>query len=139
MSQVAAAPDAVRAAPAIRPQVGRDEWIMRGAMIVIGLGLVVTLALPLGVMLAKSFQNTKGEAVGLANYVQYFATPALARSIGNSFSVSILSTLITVPLAFVYAYALTRSCAPGRALFKTIALIPILVPSLLPGIALVYL
>ena len=64
---------------------------------------------------------------------------ALARSIGNSFFVSILSTLITVPLAFVYAYALTRSCAPGRGLFKTIALIPILVPSLLPGIALVYL
>jgi iron(III) transport system permease protein len=139
MGRVATAPVAVPTAPAVRAQVSRDEWIMRGAMTVIGVGLVVTLALPLGVMLAKSFQNAAGEMIGLANYGQYFATPALARSIGNSFFVAILSTLITVPLAFVYAYALTRSCAPGRALFKTIALIPILVPSLLPGIALVYL
>jgi iron(III) transport system permease protein len=53
--------------------------------------------------------------------------------------VSILSTAITVPLAFLYAYALTRSRMPLRGLFKTIALVPILVPSLLPGIALVYL
>ena len=52
---------------------------------------------------------------------------------------SVLSTLITVPLAFLYAYALTRSCLPLKPLFKTVALIPILVPSLLPGLALVYL
>ena len=37
MGEVATAPDAVRALPAIRPQVSRDEWIMRGAMGVIGL------------------------------------------------------------------------------------------------------
>src|SRR5262249_40894136 len=63
----------------------------------------------------------------------------LARSIVNSFTVAILATLITVPLAFVYAYALTRSCLPLPGMWKTIALVPILVPSMLPGIALVYL
>jgi len=108
-------------------------------MAVIGLYLVVALALPLGIMLAKSLEGGRGEFVGVKNYVQYFSTPALFRSIGNSLYVSILSTLITVPLAFGYAYALTRSRMPLRGLFKTIALVPILVPSLLPGIALVYL
>ncbi len=44
-----------------------------------------------------------------------------------------------MPLAFLYAYALTRSCLPWKPLFKTVALVPILVPSLLPGLALVYL
>jgi len=106
---------------------------------VIGLYLVAALALPLGLMLAKSFQGPKEEFVGLANYVRYFSTPALFQSIGNSLWVSILSTLITVPLAFVYAYALTRSRMPFRGFFKTVALVPILVPSLLPGLALVYL
>ena len=125
--------------PAVKPQVSRDEWTMRSVMVLIGLYLVVTLALPLWVMLSKSFQDHDGAFVGLANYAQYFSTPALAHSIYNSFLVSILSTAITVPLAFVYAYALTRSQAPLRGLFKTIALVPILVPSLLPGIALVYL
>src|SRR5438034_4103566 len=127
------------AAPVVRPETGRDEWIMRALMGLIGLYLVVTLALPLWIMLSKSLYGPKGGFVGLANYVQYFSTPALVQSVYHSLFVSILSTAITVPLAFVYAYALTRSCLPRKGLFKSIALVPILVPSLLPGIALVYL
>jgi iron(III) transport system permease protein len=106
---------------------------------VIGLYLIAALALPLGLMLAKSFQGSQEEFVGLTNYVRYFSTPALFRPIGNSLWVSILSTVITVPAAFGYAYALTRSRMPFRGFFKTVALVPILVPSLLPGLALVYL
>jgi len=126
-------------APLVRARVSRDEWIMRAGLGVIGLYLVTFLAAPLWVMLAKSVQSSKGEPVGLANYAQYFSTPALAASITNSFTVSVVSTAITVPLAFLYAYALTRSAMPGKSLFRTIALIPILMPSLLPGIGLVYL
>jgi len=106
---------------------------------VIGLYLVGALALPLGLMLAKSLEGPQDQFVGLANYVRYFSTPALFQSIGNSLWVSALATVITVPLAFVYAYALTRSLMPFRGFFKTVALVPILVPSLLPGLALVYL
>jgi iron(III) transport system permease protein len=127
------------AAPLVRPRVAGDEWAMRALMVVIGLYLVVALAFPIGVMLLRSLEGGRGEFVGLANYARYFSTPALFRSVGNSLWVSALSTVITVPLAFGYAYALTRSCMPLRGLFKTIALVPILVPSLLPGIALVYL
>ena len=47
--------------------------------------------------------------------------------------------LIVVPLAFLYAYALTRAVLPARWLFQGIALIPIFAPSLLPGLALIYL
>ena len=41
--------------------------------------------------------------------------------------------------AFIYAYALTRSCMRFKPLFRSIAFIPILAPSLLPAISLVYL
>ncbi|MDH3663368.1 MAG: putative 2-aminoethylphosphonate ABC transporter permease subunit, partial [Alphaproteobacteria bacterium] len=78
-------------------------------------------------------------AVGLRNYVEYFTTPALRRSIGNSLFIATITTVITVTLAFLFAYALTRSCMPAKGLFRMIAMVPILVPSLLPGIALVYL
>ncbi len=139
MAEATLADRAAGPAPLIKAKVGRDEWTMRAFMVLIGLYLVATLALPLWAMLSKSFQNGAGEFVGLANYLHYFGTPALSYSIHNSFFVSMVSTLITVPLAFVYAYALTRSCLPLKGLFKTIALAPILVPSMLPGIALVYL
>jgi iron(III) transport system permease protein len=127
------------AAPAVKPQLSRDDWTMRALTLVIGLYLVVTLAVPLWVMLGKSLQDARGGFVGIANFLEYFRTPALFSSIYNSFLVAILSTAITVPLAFLYAYALTRSRVPAKGLFKTLAFIPILVPSLLPGIALVYL
>lgn len=76
---------------------------------------------------------------GLQNYVTYFSTPSLFQSIENSLFIAALSTVITVSLAFGFAYALSRSCMRFKGFFRLIALAPILVPSLLPGIALVYL
>ena len=76
---------------------------------------------------------------GLDNFRTYFSTPALFRSIENSLFIAVLSTIITVSLAFGFAYAINRSTMRFKGLFKLIAMIPILVPSLLPGIALVYL
>ncbi|MFV2092845.1 MAG: putative 2-aminoethylphosphonate ABC transporter permease subunit, partial [Hyphomicrobiales bacterium] len=77
--------------------------------------------------------------VGISNYLTYFSTPALFRSIQNSLFIALLSTLITVSLAFGFAYAINRSCMALKGMFRLIAIAPILVPSLLPGISLVYL
>ncbi|MFO0998624.1 MAG: putative 2-aminoethylphosphonate ABC transporter permease subunit [Alphaproteobacteria bacterium] len=112
---------------------------MRGAVALVGGGLLVGVGLPLYTMLSKSFEDKAGAFVGFANYAKYFATPALSQSILNSITISLAATVITVGLAFVFAYGLTRSCMPARRLFKAIALIPLLAPSLLPAIALVYL
>ena len=78
-------------------------------------------------------------STGLSNFINYFSTPALFKSIQNSIFISIISTIITVILAFWFAYALNRSCMRFKGFFRLIAMAPILVPSLLPGIALVYL
>ena len=50
-----------------------------------------------------------------------------------------LTTLITVPLAFVFAYAIQRTCIPCKALWRNIAMIPILAPSLLAALSFIYL
>lgn len=47
--------------------------------------------------------------------------------------------MIIVPTAFIFAYALMRSCIPFKPLFRYLALIPLLAPSLLPAISFVYL
>jgi iron(III) transport system permease protein len=79
------------------------------------------------------------KSTGIGNFARYFETPALVRSIKNSLLISAISTLITVTLAFGFAYALSRSCMRFKGVFRLIAMAPILVPSLLPGIALIYL
>ncbi|MGX9352913.1 putative 2-aminoethylphosphonate ABC transporter permease subunit [Shimia sp. W99] len=76
---------------------------------------------------------------GFGNFVTYFSTPALSNSIKNSLVISTIATVLTVTLAFGFAYALNRSCLRFKGAFRIIAMAPILVPSLLPGIALVYL
>jgi iron(III) transport system permease protein len=76
---------------------------------------------------------------GIDNFINYFSTPALFNSIKNSLFIAVLSTVVTVSLAFWFAYALNRSCMRFKGMFRLIAMAPILVPSLLPGIALVYL
>ena len=117
----------------------RDGAWMRLGVLLMGLWLLVTLVLPLGTLLVKSFEDAQGAWVGLDNYVRYFETPALTNSLWNSLWVSGLVALITLSLAYVYAYALTRSAIPGKTVFKALALIPILAPSLLPAISLIYL
>ncbi len=44
-----------------------------------------------------------------------------------------------MPLAFLFAYAIQRSCIPGKGLWRNIAMIPILAPSLLAAISFIYL
>ncbi len=135
----AAAANAAASFPATRRRLDRDDVLMRlGIGLLIG-WMLVTLLLPLWSLLSKSFQNQNGEFIGLANYIHYFSTPALFASVWNSLFIAVLSTAIVLPLAFVYAYALQRSCIRWKGLFQALALIPILAPSLLPSISLIYL
>jgi len=96
------------------------------------------LVLPLGSLISKSLQNKDGEFIGLTNYNLYLQEPALFQSLYNSLFVAICSTVIVVVLAFLFSYALTRTCMPFKGFFKLVALIPLLSPSILAAIALVY-
>jgi iron(III) transport system permease protein len=119
----------------------RAHWsdrVAHGLLLLLVVVLVAFLALPLATILAKALQDKNGAFVGLANFASYLATPALLQSFVNSVSVALLVTLVTVPLAFGFAYALARSCIPAKGMFRTIALIPLLAPTLLSAISLIY-
>jgi iron(III) transport system permease protein len=119
----------------------RSHWsdrIAHAALLAIVVVLLVFLAAPLGFILLQSLEDKTGAFVGLANFTSYLQTPALLQSLWNSVWVSALVTIITVPLAFGFAYALTRSCMPAKGLFRTLTLIPLLAPSLLSAISLIY-
>ena len=101
--------------------------------------ILVSLALPMYAILSKSIENKDGIFIGLENYKYYFSNPSLFYSIYNSLYVSIITTIISVSLSFMFAFALIRSCMVAKPFFRSIAMIPILLPSLLAGIALIYL
>ncbi|MFP6772357.1 MAG: putative 2-aminoethylphosphonate ABC transporter permease subunit [Alphaproteobacteria bacterium] len=111
---------------------------MRSIMGVIGIFLLVAVLLPLYTMMSKSVEDKDGGFVGLANFSEYFSTPALFNSAFNSLSISITTTIIILITTFIYAYALTRTCMPFKWFFKIVAVVPLLTPSLLGGISLIY-
>ena len=122
-------------------QVQHAHWtdrIAHAVLLLVTIALFVFLALPLFLILIKALQAPDGSFIGLANFVSYLASPSLLQSLWHSVWVSLLVTVITVPLAFGFAYAMTRSCMPLKGLFRTITLVPLLAPSLLSAISLIY-
>lgn len=130
-------PNTLRAAPWEGMDISR--LVMRGLLLISCLWLVLAMIVPLCTLLVQSMQDQEGNFVGLANFVYYFQTPALSNSLYNSIFVSVVTTAISVTLGFVFAYALTRSAMPGKAVFRSLAMMPLFAPTLLNGIVLVYL
>ncbi|BEP46124.1 putative 2-aminoethylphosphonate ABC transporter permease subunit [Variovorax sp. V15] len=134
-------PTAIKTAFAARPALrwSRDETIARAILFVVMAMLFVFLIAPLATILAHAVQDKDGRFIGLAHFITYFQTPSLLRAAWNSVWVSAAVVMISVPTAFVFAYALTRSRMPVslKALFRLIALIPLLAPSLLSAISFV--
>jgi iron(III) transport system permease protein len=119
----------------------RVHWTDRLAHVALALvaaALLAFLAAPLGAILLKSVQDSREQFVGLRNFIDYARTPALLQSLWNSLWVSALVTALTVPAAFAFAYALARSCMRFKRLLRGITLIPLLAPSLLSAISLIY-
>ena len=68
-------------APKARPILGRDDWIMRWGLLVLGVWLSVAVVLPLYTLLSKSLEDHGGRFIGLANFAEFFSSPVLFYSI----------------------------------------------------------
>ncbi|MDR0806863.1 MAG: putative 2-aminoethylphosphonate ABC transporter permease subunit [Enterobacteriaceae bacterium] len=118
--------------------INRDQIILIiGLLLAMGFFLIA-LILPLYYMLKLSLFNMDGQFIGLNNFIQYLDSTSPLTAIGNTLIIGLSTTLFVGVLAFSYAYAITRTCMPFAGLFKTIGMLPILMPSLLSAISLVY-
>ncbi|WP_282937221.1 putative 2-aminoethylphosphonate ABC transporter permease subunit [Paenibacillus sp. RC67] len=101
--------------------------------------LLLGILIPLCLLFAKAFVDREDAFVGLANFIKYFSTPSLFRSLTNTLYISVFSTVIASVLAFLYAYGIVRTSIRGKAFFKYAALLPLFAPTMMHGIALTYL
>lgn len=126
---------------AVKLPLWRPLWqgLSDRGLLLFALALAVpTLLLPLGTLVEHAFFDDSGRWVGFARFLGYLADPALQRSLRNSLWVSTVSTLISVTLAFLAAYSVSRTLLPGRGLLRLVLFLPLMAPSLMPGLALVY-
>ncbi|RHR28067.1 putative 2-aminoethylphosphonate ABC transporter permease subunit [Clostridium sp. AF19-22AC] len=119
---------------------GTKEDIVRGILICcVVLFLVLFLVFPLCTLFMKAFQNKDGAFVGLDQFIKYFQSKSMVYSISHTFFIAIVSTIISVTMAFFFSYALSRKNVPWKGFFRYIGMIPIFAPTMLLGIALIYL
>lgn len=100
--------------------------------------LTMGVLLPLLSMLLNSVRDAQGNWTGLRYFAEYLQSPNLLQSVKNTLWLGLVLTVSVITLAFSYAYALTRTCMPWKGFFRLIGLLPILMPSLLPAISLMY-
>jgi iron(III) transport system permease protein len=133
---MSAASLAVPSVPRVQRQATHwQDRIAQGLLLLCCAALALFLLAPLFMILVKSVQDKDGAFVGLLQFREYFETAHLRASIWNTLWVALVVTAITIPAAFTFAYALTRSCVPGRTVFRVIGLTPILAPSLMSAIS----
>jgi iron(III) transport system permease protein len=114
-----------------------DRLTAAAVLAAVGVPLVVFVLYPLAAILGKSFSTPEG--LGLGHYVRYFGEPKLVQVVWNSLAVSVVATLLTIVLAYGFAYPLHRARIPGAGAFRMIALLPLFAPSLVQAMGLVFL
>jgi iron(III) transport system permease protein len=96
------------------------------------------LVLPLAILFVFSFETSHGFSV--SNYLSILSNKDLMVSIGNSIKVSSATAIITTILAFILAYSIhcTRIYCPLKNVLKTGILLPMLLPTITYGFAIMY-
>jgi len=76
---------------------------------------------------------------GLTEWGRLFTDPRWLRLGGNTFLIAVLSTASAVALGFLFAYATSRPDVPLRHLFKLVAILPLVSPPFVGGLAFILL
>ena len=116
--------------------VPRSRWLLVHATVVFAF-----LYLPIAVLILYSFN---GEGVGgfpphhlsLAWYQILFADAAIWESVVNSLQVALAAMAISLLLGVPAALALDRAQFPGKAFFRRLVLLPLILPGIITGLSL---
>src|SRR3989441_8639 len=131
------------AVPASRPSLQRSPlqqtWLQLTAAVAVAI-LLLLLAFvvwPVLRVLATSLAGPEG--LTLAHYAEFFSSWRLVRILVQSLLVAVVSTVITVAVALVLAYAVTRTDIPGKRFVSLMSLLPLISPPFLVSLAFILL
>ena len=118
---------------------GKGQKELKILYVLITLTLAAILLYPLGCVLFQSILTRDG-SLGFANYFSLLSQGTFWTALGNSFTVSGISAAIATVMAFFCAYGLHFSrIRPGlKKIIQIIVLLPLFLPSITYGFAVIY-
>ena len=98
------------------------------------------LAVPMIQVLMKSVMTDSGTGMTLANYTEVLTGKDFLHALGNSFVISACSAVLTTVLAFILAFTVhyTNVRKGYKNLITRAAVIPMLIPTITYGFAIIY-
>lgn len=120
------------------PMHASERWLLRACLLLPLAALVLFFGVPMLAIAWRSLvQDTGG--IGWGNYAALLDTPGVWRALANSLLLGAVTTAVTLVLAFVVAFGLERTCMPGRRFVAGALALPMLAPSLVLGLGLIFL
>lgn len=125
------------AAPA-RRELDIDKLFLGFCLVVPLAALTIFFAYPLLTVVIRSLTEADG-GIGLGNYIRILNAPSFWRATFNSLVMSFSTTAAVLGCGLIVAYAVHRCKVPGRALLLGAVSLPLLAPSLVQGLGLIFL
>ncbi|OLC15566.1 MAG: hypothetical protein AUH29_07645 [Candidatus Rokubacteria bacterium 13_1_40CM_69_27] len=117
--------------------------LVQGELLVTAIAAAVLLLLGIFIvwpMVKVLWMSVLGPAgLTLGHYREFVSTWRLFRILLNSLAVAAVSTVLTVLLALVLAYAVTRTTIPGKRFVSLMSLLPLISPPFLVSLAFILL
>ena len=109
-----------------RSEAPRAPWLDRFALLAAPglMYLALVFALPLALLLLKSFQNQDG-AFSLAAYAEFFGDPYNLTVLWRTLRVALLTTLLALIIAYPTAFALARAQGLAQSLLLAAMILPL--------------
>lgn len=128
--------------PALPPLVDRP-WLQRiartlGGALPVGM-LALFLLYPLAVIAWGSLHGNGQAGLDLDNYRRLWREPGIGQAAWHSVAMAAATTALVIAAALVLATTFKRSRVAGRAVIAGIMLLPMLAPSLMQGLGLIFL
>ncbi|MBD3677869.1 MAG: ABC transporter permease subunit [Rhodobacteraceae bacterium] len=101
------------------------------------IGLILFFAYPMAIVFLRSI--TVGESYGLGNYAEVLGSSGFWRATRHSLIMGGATTALSVLLGFVIAHGLYRCAFPGKWIIRSVIVLPLLAPSLVQALGLIFL
>ncbi|MCX5592575.1 putative 2-aminoethylphosphonate ABC transporter permease subunit [Alcaligenes endophyticus] len=116
-----------------------DKALLSTLFILLLVLLTLFLVLPMLAVLWRALQNEQGQLSGGSVFFTILTSAGFMPMVGRSLLVGVSTVVIVIPSAYAFAFALQRCCLRGASFYRSIGLLPLLAPSLMPGLSLIYL
>ncbi|MDH6233882.1 spermidine/putrescine transport system permease protein [Mesorhizobium soli] len=115
------------------------RWWQKG-MVGVSVAVLAFLYLPIVILVVFSFNDSSVTSFPLAGftlrwYQAFLSNAAMLKALANSLTVALFATAVSVIVGVTAALALDHFDFPGKRLFQNVILLPLSLPGIVTGIA----